>query len=379
MSTVTSERHTGVGRARPVHAMTTGLAVILIILAGVLHAPHRPARPVTVVGDASLISPAVREGLSGQLGTVSVLSIEDGDQRFAHLGLGADESTQYEVGSITKTFTASLFADAIERGEVEAKTTLGQVFSIPGSAMEDVRLDELASHRSGLPRLPTTIRSLARGMVTSFTHADPYTDGVQEVLDIAAAESTSHRSTVQYSNLGMAVLGLAIAERSGMTYPDLVRTRITEPLGMQDTFVPLSKDDPRILGTDGVAITGFTANGLDAAPWTMAGYAAAGAIRSTPHDMGLYATALLEGNAPGLAALTPQFDADADGAERIGYAWFTEQLEGRQITWHNGGTGGYSSFLALDLEDRTAIVVLGGTAGSVDEAALVALGEQARR
>ncbi|MGO1384720.1 MAG: serine hydrolase domain-containing protein [Arachnia sp.] len=379
MSTSTTDRSAGVGRrrVRPVHKAATGLVVVLILVLGVLHAPHRPSRPVSVVGDTELMSAAVQESLTGQLGKVSMLSIEDEDLRFAHMD--AEESTQYEIGSITKTFTALLFADAIARGEVEAGTTLGQVFSIPGSPMEDVRLDELASHRSGLPRLPTTIRSLARGMATSFTHGDPYTDDVQAVLDTASQQSLADRSTVQYSNLGMAVLGLAIAERSKMTYSDLVRVRITEPLGMKNTFVPASKDDPRILEADGPAITGLTENGLDAAPWTMGGYAAAGAIRSTPHDMALYAGALLEGSAPGSAALVPRFDASPEGMERIGYAWFTEQLEGREITWHNGGTGGYSSFLALDMQRKTAIVILGGTAGGVDDAALVALGEQARR
>ncbi len=362
---------------RLAHVVAAGVVAIMVLLLGAFSAPNRSSLPTIATGDTELISAALKEKLSGQQGKVSFVSIEDGGPRFAHLD--ADQATEYEIGSITKTFTASLLADAIERGEVEAGTTVGEVFSMPGSALEDVRLDELASHRSGLPRLPTGIRFFGRSVLTNFTHGDPYKEGPNKVLQLAAQESLSGRGTVQYSNLGMAVLGLSIAERSGMSYPELVRTRITEPLGMSDTYIPASPSDLRPISDDGDIATGLTANSLEAAPWTMAGYASAGAIRSTPHDMALYASALLNGDVPGSKALVPQFDATEDGAERIGYAWFTQKLEGLMITWHNGGTGGYSSFIGLNLDLKTAIVVLGGTAGSLDEAAIEALVKQARR
>lgn len=78
-----------------------------------------------------------------------------------------------------------------------------------------------------------------------------------------------------------------------------------------------------------------------------AGYAPAGAVVSTAHNLTLLARALLSGQAPGLGALEPLADTD-DG--RIGMFWFDDAYPGEQqsFQWRSGGTGGYSSYLAVD-------------------------------
>jgi CubicO group peptidase (beta-lactamase class C family) len=81
-----------------------------------------------------------------------------------------------------------------------------------------------------------------------------------------------------------------------------------------------------------------------------------------------YAHALLDSTAPGSAALEPRWKAD--GQSRIGFAWFTDQIDGSEVTWHNGTTGGFSSMVALDRRRAAAVIVLANTAVAVDTVAL---------
>ncbi|WP_161976322.1 serine hydrolase [Mycolicibacterium sp. CH28] len=151
----------------------------------------------------------------------------------------------------------------------------------------------------------------------------------------------------------------------GTSYPALLDRELIQLIGMTRSSVPVPVCAAQ-LPLD--APTGWSANGHREQAWTINAYAPAGGVRSTPSDMARYAQALLDGRAPGLHALDPRWDA-GDG-RRVGYAWFTERFEDVDLTWHNGGTGGFASMLALDRERAAAVVVLANTAVPVDEIAV---------
>lgn len=273
-------------------------------------------------------------------------------------GAGADENTEFEIGSITKTFTAALFADAIERGEIDEGTRLGDVWPDLDGDVAEVTLASIAMQRSGLPAqvpAPDFITG-ARTMVANYIHTDPYLGTKTELIDSLSTVDVGDKKP-EYSNFAFAVLGQTLAEAAGESYGDLVRERITEPLRMHDTFVPSSP---------GGLTHGYTASGLPAAPWTLHGAAPAGAIRSTTHDLSIWLQATMRGKAPGAEAAHPR--AEYDENERIGWAWLTTTSRSPHITWHNGGTGGYRSFLGFNPDERTGIIVLVDTANSVDAA-----------
>ncbi|WP_169253579.1 serine hydrolase domain-containing protein [Brevibacterium sp. 'Marine'] len=281
----------------------------------------------------------------------------DGDE-VTFTGTGADEHTEFEIGSITKTFTAALFAEAIDRGEVEAETRLGEVWPDLDGKVAEVTLESIAMQRSGLPpQKPWSGWGEGiSGILANYIHTDPYRgdagDIVASLSDVEVGEPEP-----EYSNYGFAVLGQALAAVAGQDYSELVRDRLTEPLGMKETFVPDS--------ADGLS-HGFTASGLPAAPWTLGGSAPAGAIRSTTHDLSLWLRAVRDGTAPGAEAAKPRADFEDD---RIGWAWFTTAHGGSTITWHNGGTGGFRSFLGFDRQTGKGVIVLNDSANSVDAAA----------
>lgn len=349
------------------------LTASAVLACGLLAAPWTPRLSSEVSGDAALAA-TIRPLLQKPADKVSVAYIDGGSVRFA--GFGADDRTEFEIGSVSKTFTAALLADAVERGEVTLDTTvadiLGQDGLEPHAEIGTVTLAELASHRSGLPRVGTDPASIFSGLLAGTLHRDPYTASPAEVLERTQAESVGGRGSVSYSNLGYAFLGQLLAKAAGTDYVDLVQQRILAPLELQDTYTPVTADNLKP-----GAPTGRGAGGLGQAAWTGNGTAPAGGIRSTAADMALYAQGLLAGTAPGAAALDPVWDTGDDG-EQVGLAWFTQVSKvppARSATWHNGQTGGYAAMVAMDRNAGRAVIILSNVSAGQEEAALTLLKE----
>jgi CubicO group peptidase (beta-lactamase class C family) len=162
--------------------LALALAASLILLGSAFTRPSPPSLSTTVTGSAGLAARA-RPLLAGALDRVSIAVVDGSTVTYA--SFGANEETEYEIGSITKTFTGLLLADTIERGEVTPDTKLGALLPLAGAPVADVTLVELASHRSGLSaqgmQLDETIPFLARLQM----HRNPFIHDVDGVLAIA--------------------------------------------------------------------------------------------------------------------------------------------------------------------------------------------------
>jgi CubicO group peptidase (beta-lactamase class C family) len=155
-------------RRRAVGALA--LAAIVALL-GVLARPNPPSLSTVVTGDAALAARA-RPLLHGALDHVSIAVIDGSTVTYAHFG--ANEHTQYEIGSLTKTFTALLLADAIRRGEVTADTKVGTLLPLDDAPIADVTLAELASHRSGLSAQGMQLDDTIPFLLRYFRHHNPF-------------------------------------------------------------------------------------------------------------------------------------------------------------------------------------------------------------
>lgn len=334
--------------------VVAGVAAAAVAVGGWLLRPDPPEfGPPT--GDETLRS-RVTEHYSGPGHRLAVAVVSGDSVKFA--GYGADEHSSFEIGSISKGLTGLLLADAVRRGEVKLDQQVGSLLPLEGAEVASATLEELASHRSGLPRLATGPTVAARSLLAQLSAGNPYPYDVDGLLDQARAAGTDGRGEATYSNLGAAVLGQALARKAGMSYQDLLAERIFGPLGMRESKTPLTAAD--------AAPAGFSAGGRKQTPWVQDGYAPTGGVVSTPGDMALLAKALLGGTS--VTALAPRHDYRDDG-DRIGLFWLTSPLEGtgRKHVWHNGGTGGYRSFIGLDLEKKRAVIVLSDVGVSVDD------------
>jgi CubicO group peptidase (beta-lactamase class C family) len=284
----------------------------------------------------------------------------------ASVGRPLTAGTPQEIGSVTKSMTGLLFADAVERGEVTPETTLGQVHperDLP-TELAGTTLAELATHTSGLPRLST--RAMLRNLVTSISYGNPYAWDTPESL-LADAGSTllrTPRGEYSYSNLGYALLGQALAVRAGLPYPQLLAERVLAPLGMTRTVAApevLPPGRARELGPDGRPTT----------PWSSTGSVPAGTgVYSTASDLGRLAAAAASGDLPGARALEPV--VDADGA-RAGWGWLVADLDGRTILLHNGATTGTQSTIAAEPATGRWIAVTSPSGSATPDTQTVAL------
>lgn len=330
----------------------------LVALPGVLTRPSPPTLSTLVTGNAALAERA-RPFLHGAIDHVSIAVIDGATVTYAHFG--ANEHTAYEIGSLTKTFTAALLADAIRRGEVTAATKIGTLLPLGDAPIADVTLAELASHRAGLSAQGMQRKDNLLFLLRYLRHRNPFVHDVDGVLAIARKATLTKRGGFVYSNLGVALLGQGLAAAAQMDYSRLVQERLFTPLGMTESTLPLTVADLR-----NDAPTGYSAAGVAEAPWAINGWAPAGGVRSTPSDLVRYVQALLAGAAPGLDALTPHWQFDK---LQVGYAWITQETQEHAVTYANGLTGGFTSKIMLDRANQRAVIILSNTAAQVDEAA----------
>jgi CubicO group peptidase (beta-lactamase class C family) len=301
------------------------------------------------------------------LASVEVARLRDGKVTYA--GLAPDGTaaptpqTPFELGSITKTMTGMLLADAVRRGEMRLAAPVSDYLpELVGTAAGAATLDQLATHHSGLPALPSG--PPASSVLALLGNANPYGMSVETLLQLTRDTPLDTPGRFAYSNLGMSLLGHAEARAAGAAdWPALASQRLLVPLGMTNTtFVTAADQIPA------GSATPHKDNGWRAPHWYGAAFTPAGTSTiTTAEDVMKYARAVVERKAPGLAALEPVADA---GESRVGLAWMTSQVSGRALTWHNGGTGGYRSMLALDRETGQAVLVLNSSTRWVDDPGL---------
>lgn len=276
-----------------------------------------------------------------------------------------DGDTIFEIGSVTKVFTSLLLADMVQRGQVALDDPVAKFLpagvTMPQRNGRSITLVDLATHTSGLPRLPTNLHPKdPQNPYADYTVAQLYQflSTYQLTRDIG--------SQYEYSNLGGGLLGHVLALRAGTDYEALVRSRICDPLGMNDTRITLAPGMKERLAVGHNAAMESVEN------WDLPTLAGAGALRSTANDMLKFVAANLGYTksplAPAMAAMLKVRRPTGQPGLEVALGWhiFTN---GREIVWHNGGTGGYRSFVGFDRSARTGVVVLSNasTAAGVDD------------
>lgn len=283
-----------------------------------------------------------------------------GSARFA---VPIGEHTVFEIGSITKVFTGILLADMINRGEVRFDQPVAELLpegtSVPSHGGAVITLGQLATQTSGLPRLPDNMRPADMG--------NPYADySVTQMYDFLRRHELRRAPGAQYeySNLGVGLLGHALALRAGVSYEAIVRERILDPLGMTATGITLSPTMREQMAE------GRNPDGAIVPLWDLPTLAGAGGLRSSLHDMMqfLAANRAPPDNAIGRAiALShaPRFRVNA--ALSLALNWHISNFRGDTIIWHNGGTGGFRTMLGVNAGAREAMVLLGSSAHDNDD------------
>lgn len=258
---------------------------------------------------------------------------------------------RWEIGSITKVFTGILLAEMSLRGEVDLDDPIGRFVPsgvadrLPDPARQPT-LADLASHTSGLPRIPRAWMRRLRGS------DDPYGLLTEEDVWEALGPSTirPRRRRPRYSNFGAGLLGHLLGRAAGRPYQELVTERVLVPLGLEATGFEIPDVVPGYRGR------------RPTPPWTFGALQGAGALRSTAADLMSFAAACIDppDGTLGEAMRMAQRRRRGGRIAGVGLGWHVRGLPGAEPSvWHNGGTYGACSFLAVDPAARIAVAAFG--------------------
>jgi CubicO group peptidase (beta-lactamase class C family) len=312
-------------------------------------------------GDGALESALTEARDSGELLSAVAALRTDGDVQFLTLGQLAPETdampsgfTAYQIGSITKAFTNLLLAEMVAREQVAYDTTVGELIGdeidFANEDVADITLQELATHTSGLPRLPANLNAGST--------VDPYANYDEAALREALAsvrEGQPLGKGYAYSNLGLGLLGHLLGQVHGGGYEAALAELVLEPLEFEQTG--FSAASP--------SATGFS-GGEATQPWTFDALAGAGALWSSAVDLMRLSNVQL-----GLVTNPLAHDLADDrkvvvqeaGAFRLSRVWHMADTDSGPVYWHNGATSGFRTFFGFrpDTDEALALLIAGDT------------------
>lgn len=328
-----------------------------VLAATLLGLPPLPARPPADLADQ--LQALVKDGAGG----VALAWVDrDGPVIVTAGTYAADDArpisadTRFELGSVSKVFTALLLAESERQGKA-VRTDPAARHLLPAAdpaqaALARVTLLSLTTHTSGLPRLPVNLGPDPDG------NPDPYAryDRAQLVEALRLHGPTAPAGgPPAYSNLGVAVLGEALGRAWGTSYEEALNRHLLEPLGLKATDLALTgRPAPATLAP-------AHAGGRSPANWNFQAFAPAGGLRSSARDLATFLTFCLqpEGHplAPALRATLQPQQPSPDTGGWIGLGWFLTENSGQAVAWHNGSTAGSRAFVAVHPATGTAVAL----------------------
>jgi serine-type D-Ala-D-Ala carboxypeptidase/endopeptidase len=269
----------------------------------------------------------------------------------------------FEIGSITKVFTTTLLQQMADNGEVKLEDPISKYLpssiKTPSWHDQEITLLDLATHTSGLPSLPENFAPKDGD--------DPWADyTVEQMYDFLSHYKLRRRpgAKFEYSNFGMGLLGHILALRAGTNYEALVVSQICEPLGMNSTRITLTPEMKSRLAI------GHSVVGPPVKNWGSLALQGDGAFYSSVNDMLKFLAANMgRGNSPLVATMAKTHVRRNKAALglKVGLGWLEFSFFGLDYTWHNGGTGGYRSFIGFDPKLEHGAVVLANEANDIDD------------
>ncbi|CAL9277569.1 Beta-lactamase [Streptomyces sp. SudanB5_2050] len=322
--------------------------------------PPAPAPPGR--GDEAALRDRLAEAVDASDAPDVVFAVSRHGRRTLHSGgtapppAVAREDLRYEIGSASKTLTGLLLALLIRRGVLTGAEPAAACLD-PGHPVgpHPVTLAHLVTHTAGLPALPADF--VPRALPAWRTN--PYARyPADRVTGTFLRRGPRHRPGTRwhYSNYGVSVLGHALAAATRTPWEDLLTGQVLRPLGLSGTA--LRAEDEK---TDA---TGHRKDGRTPVPaFDAGGFAAAGAVRSTPHDLLTFLEAHLDpARSPAAGALravrVPVLRRGLGHRHVHTVAWFRHPTDGGPMYFHSGATLGQQAFLGFRPDTGTALAAV---------------------
>ncbi|MCT2536828.1 beta-lactamase family protein [Aquibacillus koreensis] len=282
----------------------------------------------------------------------------------------APEHRIYEIGSITKVFTASLLAKAITEKKINLDDSITEYLPTLKKNItlqaHPVTIRHLTTHTSGLPSLPFTFTM--KLLLSKRVRNNPYIYFTNEdmIKFLQKFKFNPEKRNFTYSNLGLGLLGYILAKEYGNEYENVIKQEITEELKATDTAIHLSASQKARL------IPGFNHKNKQVNNWDFKSLEAAGALRSTITDQLAFLESHIESNKNHFNSILSEthhvLHEHTDGMH-VGMNWIINKE--KNVIWHNGGTAGYSSFMGFNKDRKMGVVVLSNYGPSLSQTTTV--------
>lgn len=253
----------------------------------------------------------------------------------------------FEIGSITKVFTSSVLASLVEDKKLNLTDKINTFYPFPFKDNIKINLESLANHTSGLPRLPENF--------DLSNEINPYKNygkkEIEEYLKNLLKLENEHSKRSSYSNLGTGLLGYTLGLSQKTNFQKLLQKKIFDKYKMTNSFTSSQNLGNKL-------VKGLDKNGEIVSNWDFDVLFGGGGILSTTEDLAKFANAQFNPKNKELI-LTQKSTFDINENMKIGLGWHILKSEnGKDLIWHNGGTGGYSSSMAINVEEKIAVIVL---------------------
>ncbi|MCL5247759.1 beta-lactamase family protein [Cellulophaga sp. 20_2_10] len=258
-----------------------------------------------------------------------------------------NQKSIFEIGSISKVFTSTLLANFVIDGKVKLNDNINDYLKVSIKNSTEISFIDLANHTSGLPRLPSNLD------LTNVDSENPYKEYKEKELEdyVTNQLELSNKGKYQYSNLGAGLLGYTLRKIENDTYESLLQNKIFSKYDMQNSTT-------NITTIKGNLVKGLNNEGIEVPNWDLAVLAGAGAIFSTVEDLSQFAISQFDYSNKELE-LTKEKTFELNENMDIGLGWHILKNKSDNFWyWHNGGTGGYSSSMAIDVKTNNGIIIL---------------------
>lgn len=258
----------------------------------------------------------------------------------------------FEIGSITKVFTSTVLASLVENGKLKLTDKINSYYPFTFKDNISLTFKNLANHTSGLPRLPENLDLQNK--------INPYKDygeiQIEEYLKNHLSFENEALKSYSYSNLGTGLLGYTLGLSEKTSFQKLLQKNIFDKYKMKNSFTSSQNLSDKL-------VKGRNQNGEIVSNWDFDALFGAGGILSTTEDLSKFANEQFNPKNKEFA-LTRITTFEVNEKMKIGLGWhILKSKNGEGVFWHNGGTGGYSSSMTIDVQEKTAVIILSNVSG----------------
>jgi len=262
----------------------------------------------------------------------------------------SNEHHVFEIGSLSKVFTSTLLAISSEKKQIKLNAPIQNFFDFKLKIKDKINLIQLANHTAGLGRLPSNILFTATDINNIYKNYKP--SDLEYFLKNEMRLYEKPGTNYDYSNTGAGLLGYILGKAHQSDYSTILQEQITIPLNMKNTYLNYQQVDSNL-------VVALNSSGELTNYWEMDVLQGAGGIYSTVNDLSKFMIAHLD-TLNSAYQKTHISTFTISSTMKIGLGWHILSFDdsSKEILWHNGATGSFTSSMALDVANQKGIVIL---------------------